>query len=89
MMGVFSTQSVRQSFCLRCVRARFSNEATSSKITKVENQKEKIPFRSEFFPIESLTSQELEKLNNEGMKTIETFNEKLRQAKEKASVKHK
>jgi hypothetical protein len=70
-------------------RARFSTEATSSKITKVESQKEKIPFRSEFFPIESLTSQELEKLNSEGMKTVKTFNEKLRQAKEKASISKK
>lgn len=86
-MRVFSTQSVRQSSCLMCARAKFSSEATSSKSTKIGSQKGKIPFRSEFFPIDNLTSKELKKINNEGMKMIKTFNEKLRQAKEKASDK--
>jgi hypothetical protein len=89
MIRICAAQSLRQVTLLAHTR-QFSTEIALGHQKTVEFEKtvddlkKRIHKRTDFFPIESMTIQEEEKLTREGMKTVRTFNEMLKQAEEKA-----
>ncbi len=93
MIRICSAASTRQTTFWVHSRVQFSTEiALNHRKTvglekRVDDQKEKVK-RTDFFPIESMTLKEEEKLTREGLKTVRTFNEMLRRAKEKAKSSH-
>jgi hypothetical protein len=89
MIRICAAQSMRQVTLLAHTRqlsieiARGDRKTVEFKKIR-DDQKKSIDRRTDFFPIESLTVQEEKKLTKEGMKTVRTFNEMLKQAEEKA-----
>ena len=68
--------------------ARHSTTRVGGKTTveeRIDNQKKKIPKRTSLLPLDGLTRKELKQVCEEGVKTIELFNEKLAQAKKNSN----
>ncbi len=86
MIKICSTGSTRQFILVHSLK--FSTgigrdyRKTVELEKRVDSLKESIK-RTDFFPIESMTPHEEEKLTREGMKTVRTFNEMLKHATEK------